>query len=360
MPEPRIITAAAAIREALDLALAQRQDTYIIGEGVTDPNGIFGTTKGLVDTYGPERVVEMPVAENGLTGIAIGSAMMGRRPIMTHQRIDFALLCIEQLFNTAAKSHYVTNGAHRVPLTVRMVIGRGWGQGPQHSQSLEAMFASIPGLKVVMPSTPADFKGMLLASIEDDNPVIFIEHRWLHYVSADVPAGWYTVPLDGPSKIHSGDRATIVATSYMTLEARRAATALSKRGCEVDLFDLRVLRPLNLTAIIESVRRTGRLIVCDTGMRTLGLGAEIIAQVAEQALSDLKRPPIRIALPDHPTPSALAFAEVYYPGSSDIIAATEKLCDLDEADAAAARDEVIALRQGVPIDQPDPAFKGPF
>lgn len=360
MPEARIITAAEAIREALDLALAQRQDTYLMGEGVADPGGIFGTTKGLVDVYGPERVVEMPVAENGLTGIAIGSALMGRRPIMTHQRIDFALLCLEQLFNTAAKSHYVTNGAHRVPLTVRMVIGRGWGQGPQHSQSLEAMFAAIPGLKVVMPSTPADFKGMLLASIEDDNPVIFIEHRWLHYVSGDVPTGWQVTPLDGPKKIHSGDRATIVSTSYMTLEALRAATALARRGCATDLFDLRVLRPLNLAPIIESVRHTGRLIVCDTGWRTLGLGAEIIAQVVEQALGNLKQPPVRIALPDHPTPSALALAEVYYPGSADVIAAAQKLCDLPEADAAAAREEVIALRQGVPIDKPDPAFKGPF
>jgi pyruvate dehydrogenase E1 component beta subunit len=211
-----------------------------------------------------------------------------------------------------------------------------------------------------MPVTPADAKGMLLASIEDDNPVIFIEHRWLHYVSGDVPTGWYTVSLDGPSRVQDGDRATVVSTSYMTLEARRAAAALAKRGCAIDLFDLRVLRPLNLASVIESVRKTGRLIVCDTGWRTLGLGAEIVAQVAEQALGDLERPPVRIALPDHPTPSALALAEVYYPGSVEIIDAVHKLCDLSEADAAAAREEVIALRQGVPIDKPDPAFKGPF
>jgi len=360
MPEARVITAAEAVREALDLALANRSDTYLLGEGVADPGGIFGTTKGLVERYGPERVVEMPVAENGLTGIAIGSALLGRRPIMTHQRIDFALLCLEQLFNTAAKSHYVTNGAHRVPLTVRMVIGRGWGQGPQHSQSLEAMFAAIPGLKVVMPSTPADFKGLLLGAIEDDNPVIFIEHRWLHYVTGDVPAGWCARPLDGPHKIHSGDRATVVATSYMTLEALRAADALARHGCALDVFDLRILRPLDLTAIIESVRRTGRLIVCDTGWRTLGLGAEIVAQVAEKALGSLERAPIRIALPDHPTPSSLALAEAFYPSSVDIVAAVRALCDLDEADAVAAREEVVALRQGVPIDKPDPSFKGPF
>jgi pyruvate dehydrogenase E1 component beta subunit len=360
MPEARVITAAEAVREALDLALANRSDTYLLGEGVADPGGIFGTTKGLVERYGPERVVEMPVAENGLTGIAIGSALLGRRPIMTHQRIDFALLCLEQLFNTAAKSHYVTNGAHRVPLTVRMVIGRGWGQGPQHSQSLEAMFAAIPGLKVVMPSTPADFKGLLLGAIEDDNPVIFIEHRWLHYVTGDVPAGWSARPLDGPHKVHSGDRATVVATSYMTLEALRAAAALERRGCAVDVFDLRILRPLDLTSIIASVRRTGRLIVCDTGWRTLGLGAEIVAQVVEQALDALECPPIRIALPDHPTPSSLALAEAYYPSSVDVVAAVRVLCDLDEADAAAATQEVVALRQGVPIDKPDPSFKGPF
>jgi pyruvate dehydrogenase E1 component beta subunit len=360
MPEPRTITAAEAVREALDLALSSRRDTYLMGEGVADPGGIFGTTKGLIDVYGPERVVEMPVAENGLTGIAIGSALMGRRPIMTHQRVDFTLLCLEQLFNTAAKSHYVTNGAHRVPLTVRMVIGRGWGQGPQHSQSLEALFASIPGLKVVMPSTPADFKGMLTASIEDDNPVIFIEHRWLHYVTGDVPAGRHVTPLDGPKRMHAGEHATIVATSYMVLEALRAAEALAGHGFATDLFDLRVLRPLNLEPIIESVQRTGRLVVCDTGWRTLGLGAEIVAQVTERAFTHLKRPPIRIALPDHPTPSALALAKTYYPGSAEIVTAVQTLCDIPESVAQAAREEVVALRQGVPIDKPDPAFKGPF
>ncbi len=360
MLETRLMTAADAVREALDLALARRSDTYLMGEGVADPGGIFGTTKGLVEAYGPERVVEMPVSENGLTGIAVGTALMGRRPIMTHQRVDFSLLCLEQLFNTAAKSHYVTNGAHRVPLTVRLVIGRGWGQGPQHSQSLEAIFAHIPGLKVVMPSTPADFKGMLLASIEDDNPVIFIEHRWLHYVTGQVPAGWHVAPLDGPRKVHGGERATIVATSYMTLEALRAATALARRGCAVDVLDLRVLRPLNLQPVIESVRRTGRLVVCDTGWRTLGIGAEVVAQVAETALPALVRPPVRIGLPDHPTPSSLSLAEVYYPSSVDVIDAVGKLCDLAEQDLAAARDEVIALREGVPIDKPDPAFKGPF
>lgn len=360
MPVERIITAAQAVREGLAEALSARPEVYLMGEGVADPGGIFGTTKGLVDEFGADRVVEMPVAENGLTGIAVGSALMGQRPVMTHQRVDFALLCLEQLFNTAAKSHYVTGGAHRVPLTVRMVIGRGWGQGPQHSQSLEALFAYIPGLKVVMPSTPYEFKGMLHAAIDDDNPVMILEHRWLHYVTGAVPEGRYSAPLDRPKVVRRGEAATIVATSYMVLEALRAAAALEHVGCSVEVIDLRVLRPLNLVPILESVRKTGRLIVCDTGWRQFGIGAEIVASVAEQAFDALKKPAIRIGLPDHPTPSSLSLAAVYYPDSKDIVDKVGLLCGLDGGMVKKACAEVAAARKGVPVDKPDPAFKGPF
>lgn len=360
MPAERIITAAQAIREGLAEALAARPEVYLMGEGVADPGGIFGTTKGLIDEFGPERVVEMPVAENGLTGIAVGTALMGQRPVMTHQRVDFALLCLEQLFNTAAKSHYVTGGHHSVPLTVRMVIGRGWGQGPQHSQSLEALFAYIPGLKVVMPTTPFEFKGMLHAAIDDDNPVIILEHRWLHYVTGAVPAGYYTSPLNGPKVVKEGSSATVVATSYMVLEAMRAASALGNVGCPIEVIDLRVLRPLNVAPILESVKKTGKLIVCDTGWRQFGIGAEIVASVTEQAFDALKKPPIRIGLPDHPTPSSLSLASVYYPDSKDIVDKIGQLCGLPAAAVAKARSEVELARKGVPIDKPDPAFKGPF
>lgn len=331
-----------------------------MGEGVADPGGIFGTTKGLIDEFGPDRVVEMPVSENGLTGIAIGSALLGQRPIMTHQRVDFALLCLEQLFNTAAKSHYVTNGKHSVPLTVRMVIGRGWGQGPQHSQSLETLFAYIPGLKVVMPATPFEFKGLISAAIADDNPVVILEHRWLHYVTGAVPETPYCTPLDGPKVVKEGTRATIVATSYMVLEALRAANALDHVGCPIEVIDLRVLRPLDLAPIIASVRKTGRLVVCDTGWKQFGIGAEIVAGVSERAFASLKQPPRRIGLPDHPTPSSLALAQAYYPDSTDIIDAVAGLCSLSQDAAATARAEALGERQGVPIDKPDPSFKGPF
>lgn len=360
MPAERTISAAEAIREALDAALGEHPEAYLMGEGVADPGSIFGTTKGLVEKYGSARVVEMPVSENGLTGVAIGSALMGRRPIMTHQRVDFALLCLEQLFNTAAKSYYVSNGAHRVPLTVRMVIGRGWGQGPQHSQSLETLFAYMPGLKVVMPSTPAQFKGLLLASIDDDNPVMFLEHRWLHYVTGPVAEGAQRIALDGPWTARNGKDVTIVASSYMVLEALRAAEALAKAGCDCEVIDLRMLRPLVLGPIEASLRRTGRLVMCDTGWRTLGPGAEVVAQLAECAWEAFRRPPIRIGLPDFPTPSSLSLAQAYYPGSVSVIDAVQKLCELSAAAADAARREVLAARKGVPIDKPDPAFKGPF
>lgn len=360
MPAERILTAAQAIREALDIALQRWPESYLMGLGVADPGGVFGTTKGLVDVYGPERVVEMPVAENGLTGIAIGTALAGQRPIMSHQRVEFALLSLEQIYNAAAKSHYVTNGAHAVPLTIRMIIGRGWGQGPQHSQALETLFAYMPGLKVAMPSTPAEFKGLLLGAIADNNPVIFLEHRWLHYATGHVPEGYYEIPLTGPRTAKPGSDVTIVANSYMLLEALRAAGVLSTLGCDAEVIDLRVLRPLNLAPIEASLRRTGRLIACDTGWRAFGPSAEVVSTLVENAFDAFRRPPVRIGLPDHPTPSSVAFAASYYPGSVDIIRAAGRLCDLDAQAVDDACAQVIEERQRVPIDTPDPAFRGPF
>lgn len=360
MPDKRLITAAVALREALDLCLERDPSVYVMGEGIADPKGIFGTTAGLVDKYGTERVIEMPIAENGLTAIAIGSAMMGMRPVMVHQRADFALLAVEQLFDNAAKSHYVSRGAHKVPLVVRMIIGRGWGQGPAHSQSLENLFAAVPGLKVVMPTSAADCKGMLIAAIEDDNPVLFLEHRWFHNVTEDVPAGYYTRPLDGPRVVVEGSDVTIVATSYMVYEARRAALMLREIGVSAEVFDLRVLRPLKLDAIAESVRRTGRLITVDTGFRTLNMGAEVVAEMSEAAFGAFKAAPQRLGLPEHPTPSSRSLADRYYVNSRHIIEAVARSLGLSEAKVApvlAKLDEELAR---FPVDVPDPAFRGPF
>ena len=340
--------------------MARDPRVYLLGEGVADPKGIFGTTSGLLSKYGSERVVEMPVAENGLTGIAIGSALVGRRPLMIHQRVDFALLAMEQICNNAAKTHYVTNGRHRVPLVIRMIIGRGWGQGPEHSQSLEAVFAHFPGLKVVMPSLASDAKGMLIAAVEDDNPVIYLEHRWMHYTKGDVPEGYYTTPLDGPRRIRSGDDVTIVATSYMLNESLRAADAMADGSVQADVFDLRLLRPLNLQPIVDSVRRTGRLIVVDTGWKLYGIGAEIAAAVTEACFAALKAPPKRLGLPDHPTPSSRTLVVDFYPQAQTIVDTVCQLIPEAAERLQGVQQSLAALRSQQPIDVPDPAFHGPF
>jgi len=254
-----------ALNEAIDLCMAMDPVVYVMGLGVPDPKGIFGTTLGLQQKYGSQRVMDMPTAENGMTGVAIGSALVGMRPILTHQRIDFALLAIEQMVNQAAKWHYMFGGQMRIPLVMRMIVGRGWGQGPQHSQSLQAWFAHVPGLKVVMPTTPYDAKGLLIASIEDNNPVVFIEHRWLYNITGHVPEGVYRVPLGRARVIRAGDDLTIAATSYMTLEALRAAEILAEDGVRAEIVDIRTLKPLDEGTILESVRKTGHLIVADAG-----------------------------------------------------------------------------------------------
>lgn len=360
MPDARVISVAEALREATDLCMARDGRVFVMGEGVADPKAIFGTTAGLAERFGKTRVMEMPIAENGFTGVAIGAALMGRRPLIIHQRVDFALLALEQLFNNAAKLHYVSNGRHRVPLVVRMIVGRGWGQGPAHSQSLDAMFAMVPGLKVVMPTTAREAKGQLIAAVEDDNPVMMIEHRWVHYATGDVPEGHYTVPLDGPRVARSGRDVTIVATSYMLLEALRAAETLARAGVEAEVIDLAVLRPFAPARIVESVRRTGRLLCIDTGFRQFGVGAEVVASVVEQALHSLRKAPVRLGLPEHPTPSTRALLTGFYPTALSIIDAAATLADADPARLEGPRADLAADLAKLPMDVPHPTFRGPF
>ncbi|OAN49277.1 hypothetical protein A6A04_03945 [Paramagnetospirillum marisnigri] len=355
----RIISVAEALCEATKVAMERDSKIYVIGEGVTDPKAIFETTRGLLDAFGPKRVIEMPVAENGLTGIAIGSAMMGRKPLMVHQRVDFAMLSLEQLFNNAAKAYYASNGKHSVPLVVRMIIGRGWGQGPAHSQSLESLFASIPGLKVVMPTTAYEAKGQLIAALEDGNPIMFLEHRWVHYVTGHVPTGYYTVPLTS-RRVRDGNDVTIVATSYMLFEAMMAADFLAEANISAEIIDLAVLRPLDMTPIMDSVRKTGRLVTADTGFRTLGMGAELVAEVACRDMSCLLAPPVRVGLPDHPTPSSRSLAIGYYRTAIDVFDAAVTTCGVAPQTVATIRERLATKRNALPSDVPTPAFKGPF
>jgi pyruvate dehydrogenase E1 component beta subunit len=342
-----------AVREAIDLCMAKDPAVYLMGLGVPDPKGIFGSTLGLQQKYGAGRVLDMPTSENGMTVVGLGSALVGMRPIFTHQRIDFALLAIDQIVNQAAKWHYMFGGQTSVPMVIRLIVGRGWGQGPQHSQSLQAWFAHVPGLKVVMPSSPLDAKGLLIASIEDDNPVIFIEHRWLHSLSGDVPEGIYRLPLGKAKLIREGRDVTIVAVSYMSIEALRAADMLAKEDITAEIVDLRTLSPLDDGLILRSVRKTGRLIVADTGWKSFGTSAEVVARVAEEALGQLKSPPLRVTLPDFPAPTAPALANQYYPLPLHLVAAAKKVLGLSSPPPA--QHEVSG-----PLDVPGLTFAGPF
>jgi len=349
----RQLTFAQALNEAVDQCMARDPSVYLMGLGAPDPKGIFGSTNGLQSKHGAARVFDMPASENAMTGVAIGSALVGMRPVMSHQRVDFALLAIEQIVNQAAKWHYMFAGQASVPMVVRMIVGRGWGQGPQHSQSLQSWFAHVPGLKVVMPATPHDAKGLLVASIEDNNPVIFIEHRWLYNISGLVPEDLYRVPLGQARVAKEGSDLTIAATSYMTIEALKAASVLEGAGVHAEVVDLRSIRPLDEELILSSVRKTGRLIVADTGWRTAGVAAEVVARVTEEALSALKAAPRRITLPECPAPTTAALANDYYPRPSDIVAAAWEMLGLPESTRP-------AVEEPERLDVPDVSFTGPF
>lgn len=355
----REISCAEAIREATDQAMAADERVFVVGEGVPDPKGIFGTTLGLKEKYEEKRVMDMPVSENAVTGMCIGAALKGLRPIMTHQRVDFSLYALEQIINNAAKWHYMFGGQSSVPLVIRMIIGRGWGQGAQHSQNLQALFAHIPGLKVVMPATAYDAKGLLLASIEDNNPVIFLEHRWIHGLTGQVPEQYYRVPLGKAKVVNEGSDVTVVASSCMTIEAMRAVQILKSEGVGVDLIDLRTIKPLDEEMILKSVRKTGRLLVVDLSWVTGGVAGEIVARVMEKAFESLKRAPRRIALLDMPTPSSPALAKKFYPTYRNVVETVLDMLGRDKMELEKCWQEEDK-ENTVSHDVPDRSFTGPF
>jgi len=332
--------------------------TLIIGEGVPDPKGIFGTTDGLRQRFGSKRVFDMPLSENGLTGICVGAAISGLRPIMVHQRIDFALLAMDQLINNAAKWRYMFASQANVPLVVRCIVGRGWGQGPQHAQSLQSLFSHIPGLKVVMPVFPDDAKGMLCAAVTDNDPVIFIEHRWIHSLRSEVASEYYETPLDKARVRREGCDITIAAFSYMTVEALHAADALTRLGLEAEVIDMRSVNPLDVPAVLNSVAKTGHLLVADTGHENFGVAGELIASVARQGFELLQTAPASICLPNLPCPTSHAWAEHYYPTAINIATQALHLCDIQIG--RVQHHELEKLRPTTLPDIPNPEYCGPF
>ena len=319
----RPLTFREALHESHYQLLKGDEDIILFGEGVDDAGGVFGSTKGLQEEFGEVRVFDTPLAENGLTGFAIGMALRGLRPILVHMRVDFLLLTMDQIVNHAAKAHYMFGGKSKVPLVIRAIIGRGWGSAAQHSQTFHSMFAHVPGLKVLMPSTPYDAKGMLMSAAYDDNPVIFIEHRHLYEHVGHVPAEEYRVEIGKAAVKREGGDVTIIGVSNMTFEALRAADILLESGIEAEVIDLRSIRPIDFKTIIKSVKKTGRLVIAEPGWRSCSVASEISATVAEEALGYLKAPTRRIHFADTPTPCSPVLEEAYYTGREDIVSAVE-------------------------------------
>lgn len=355
MSKKHHISFANAINEAIDIALNQDPSVLCFGLGVPDPKGVFGTTIGLQKKYGEERVFDMPTAENGMTGIAIGAAISGMRPIMTHQRLDFFLLAMDQVVNNAAKWHYMFGGEGNVPITIRLILGRGWGQGPTHSQNLQSWFAHIPGLKVVMPATPIDAKGLLLSSIFDPNPVIYLEHRWLHNSTGDVPEGDFRIPIGSANLLREGPEATVVAYSATVPEALLAVDFLrTNHNIHCDLLDLRSISPMDWEKVFASVNKTGKILVLDTGSCNNSFAGEIIARVTMNCWHSLKSPPQRIAMPDIPIPTSYALTKGLYPDSYTI---ASKI--LEMLGSSIVPDELLASSSS-DHDVPGKWFNGPF
>lgn len=320
-PTDRCIEYSLAICEALDHALTVDPNVFVMGQDVDAAGGMFGTTNGLHQKHGAHRCFDTPLAESAMTGVAVGAAMGGMRPVYLHNRPDFFFLTMDQLINHASKWHYMFAGAMNVPLVVWACIGRGWGSGAQHSQTLEGVFMQFPGLKFVMPSTAYDAKGLLLAAIADDNPVMVIEHRHNFRFKGPVPEEPYTVPIGKGVVRRSGADVTVAGISHMAIQALEAAEELAQEGIDCEVIDLRSLRPLDEEIVIESVRKTGRLVVTDTGWRRGGFTAEIAAVVAERAFDALKAPVRRVTCPDVPTPSGYTLEQAFYADKRDIIEA---------------------------------------
>ncbi len=322
---------------------------FVYGLGVPDHKGIFGTTKGLAERFGPERCFDTPLSEDAMTGFGLGAAMNGLRPIHIHIRVDFLPLAFNQLVNMISCCHYASGGQLSSPMVIRGIVGRGWGQGFQHSKSMHATFAHIPGLKVVLPTTPYDAKGLLISAIRDDNPVVFLEHRWLYWQEGEVPEEPYAIPLELGNVLRKGSDITIVATSWMNVEAVLAAEILETRGVSVEVVDPRTIAPLNDDMIIGSVEKTRRCIVADNDWLFCGFSAEVASVVSEKCFGKLKAPVKRIGFPDTPCPTARHLENEFYPSAKTIIREIEEMLDLEPTELA-----------GVEFYSHEHRFTGPF
>ena len=314
------INFSAALNAATRQAMELDPDVFVYGIGVGSAPFVFGSTAGLVDQFGPERVFDTPGSEQVLTALAAGAANSGLRPVLVHQRLDFMIYTMDQIVNSISLWHFKSAGASKMPLTIRAIVGKGWGQGPQHAKSLHTWFAHIPGLKVVVPGSPADAKGLLLASILSDDPVIFIEGRSLYAMEEEVPDAPYLIELGEAQVRRAGKDVTLVTFGSMVPSALQAADTLAESGIEAEIVDLRCLAPLDMDTVLASVRKTGRLVVAEPGWRMYGAAAEVIAGVAEIMGPDMAAAPRRVCWPHSHVPMSTPLEAAFYPTADDVVA----------------------------------------
>lgn len=346
----RAISYAQALREAVDQEMSCDPSVIVMGLGVDDCKGIYGTTRGLLEKFGSVRVFDTPLAEDGMTGVAIGAALGGLRPIHVHIRMDFLLLAMNQIVNIAAKSRYMYGGSVCVPLVIRSIIGKSWGQGGQHSQGLYSFFMHVPGLKVVAPTTPYDAKGCLIQAIRDDNPVLFVEHRLLHEQKGPVPEEPYTVPFGKARLLREGAEATLVGISYMAVECLRAHAYLKGKGIGTDVIDPVSLSPLDTETIVRSVHKTGKLMVVDCGWTTCGAGAEIIARVIERLQGQREIQVQRLGFAPVTCPTTHSLEGQFYPNARTIASRAYGMIHQGRGDWLPSATEPLEAAE----------FKGPF
>jgi pyruvate dehydrogenase E1 component beta subunit len=309
-----------ALRRALDEEMRRDPLVFLMGETIAERGGSYKVTEGLLATYGPRRVIDTPIAEASFTGMGVGAALVGCRPVVEILFVDFAMLAMDQIVNQAAKFAFISGGQAKVPLVVRTQGGAGNGLAAQHSQSLEALFYHVPGLKVVMPSTPRDACGLLKAAIRDDHPVIFIEHKLLYMTQGPVPDEEYVIPLGEAEVKRAGSDVTLISWSLMTLKCLEAAAVLAGEGVSVEVVDLRTLTPLDKETVLNSARKTGRVAVVHEAVKRGGVGGDIAAMLMEEAYDDLDGPVLRIAGRNTPIPYNLNIERACVPSVEDIVA----------------------------------------
>ncbi len=314
-----------ALNEALDLSMEMYPEMFLIGEDIGAMGGDFGVTRRLFDKYGAERVRDTPLSEAAIVGVCVGASMVGMRPVGEIMFADFLGECFDQLVNNAAKLHYIFDGQFKAPLVVRTACGGGFGGGPHHSQSVEGWFLNVPGLVVVAPSTPADAKGLLISSIENDNPILFLEHKGLYRSKGNVPEGVYRTPLRSAAVVREGTDVTIIAAMQMVARSLEAAEVLAENGIDAEVIDLRTLRPYDTSTIIDSVRKTKRAVVVNEAPKMGGLAAELSATISEECFRDLEGPVERVAALDAPIPFSLDLEKLILPGRDDIVDAVERV-----------------------------------